>query len=70
MLHTQSFPSSPDSPRSRLEKLNVAPMVTMTCKGVFDGTLTLKVWNTVLIATMVIMTGNWSEYLLVFGLEY
>ena len=45
--------------RYYLKTLNVAPMVTMTCKGVFDGTLTLKVWNTVLIATMVIMTGNW-----------
>ena len=49
---------------------NVAPMVAMTGKGGFDGTLTLKVWNTVLIASMVVMTGNWSEYLLVFGLEY
>ena len=45
-------------------------MGTMTCKGVFDGTLTLKVWNTVLIAPMVAMTGNWWEYLLVYCLEY
>ena len=42
-------------------------MVTMTGKGGFDGTLTLNVWNTVLIAPMVTMTGNWSKYLLVFG---